>query len=125
MMNRVGFVGFIFLLGSWINIWIETKNGTREKRFALDECDLSYYGVVREKFIDKHEHNTAFIVLKSGEKIGGTFGFYNHIQVGDSISKTEGTFFTEVYSYNRGYEFSHLTERLTYSMKEVDCVQKN
>lgn len=74
-----------------------------ENRYKSD----SYNGVIIKKFIDHDNHNYRTLVLKNGRKIViiEKSGFFNYVQIGDSINKVKGNLEIQTFRHEEDTTF--------------------
>lgn len=94
--GQVIMIGVIILSVVLLNVLDSHSNCSYQKK----KLRISYSGIVTNKLLDKKNHMTRTLILNNTYKIifnREKSGFYEFINVGDSISKKTGEFNIEVY----------------------------
>lgn len=97
-----GSIWFLIIFGGGIALLIYFQVYKKDKLFYLGEAfkanvEQSYKGVIKEKYVDKMNHNSPMIKFTNGESIGINGFFRGKMQVGDSISKVRGDSVIQVF----------------------------
>lgn len=90
------------------NVESRNLNDDRCEKFKRE----SFYGKIEKKYIDVKQHNYHMLVISKSNSRDSSFnleqsGFWNYVQVNDSILKKENSF--EFYIINRDTSFTITT----------------
>jgi len=75
-----------------INIFVKLPTDYSSTHYALGRTDIEIYGLVKDKYIDKNNHNNPTIIIE--DKSNNTYKcyfqtndlvFYNNVNIGDSV----------------------------------------
>lgn len=101
--GKEGSIWFLIIFGAGIALLIYFEVYKKDTSYYLENgysglINNEFIGVIKEKKVDRLDHNNTILIFKNGNKMKGLNGFFwGKMQVGDSISKVKGDYIIQVF----------------------------
>ncbi|SFE01809.1 hypothetical protein [Flavobacterium phragmitis] len=93
------FIGLLIVMLIWANYLSRSK--AFYKNALENRKEESYSGIVIEKYIDSSQHCTPMLKITQNSSISLENSFWNEVEIGDSIVKTKGQTYINLYRNNK------------------------
>lgn len=100
ILSFISFGMFIYI------IYIILNQDIKQQQLEIN-LNHSYNGIIKNKFIDKFEHNWPVIVLKNNQNIYIPDNIYQKVEIKDSIIKVKNNLQVKIFRDSQEIELSY------------------